>query len=150
IDRSQLCYLQNRNPDGSKHLTPAPDILKRIGFRIPTIEEWIYAGRGNTSTQRYSGTDLSFFSNYAWNLHNSTNLKLQPAAQLKPNDFGLFDVLGNAMEWCSTDDYPIVSGRSIGASVTQMIISDRRRVNSSQRVSNISFRIAHSVVVVEK
>ena len=40
----------------------------------------------------------SSLARYAWSL-NDANGKLHPVGQLKPNDFGLFDILGNAWEW---------------------------------------------------
>jgi formylglycine-generating enzyme required for sulfatase activity len=45
---------------------------------------------------------------YAWYEANSAN-HTWPVGMLKPNDFGLFDVHGNALEWCHSwyfDEYP--------------------------------------------
>ncbi len=51
--------------------------------------------------------------NYAWYLGNAFDERKrmavqQPVAKLKPNDFGFFDMHGNAMEWCIDrhDYYP--------------------------------------------
>jgi formylglycine-generating enzyme required for sulfatase activity len=35
---------------------------------------------------------------FAWHVTNAGN-QAHPVGQLKPNDFGLFDMLGNAYEW---------------------------------------------------
>jgi formylglycine-generating enzyme required for sulfatase activity len=36
---------------------------------------------------------------YAWTFENSEEI-VHPVAQKLPNDFGFFDLLGNAFEWC--------------------------------------------------
>jgi formylglycine-generating enzyme required for sulfatase activity len=36
---------------------------------------------------------------YAWYTRNSLD-RATPGSRLKPNDFGLFDMLGNGFEWC--------------------------------------------------
>jgi formylglycine-generating enzyme required for sulfatase activity len=36
---------------------------------------------------------------YAWYTKNSLDKGMLPVGNLKPNDWGLFDMLGNAMEW---------------------------------------------------
>jgi formylglycine-generating enzyme required for sulfatase activity len=37
---------------------------------------------------------------YAWFLHNSAEARASRCGLLKPNELGLFDLLGNAHEWC--------------------------------------------------
>ena len=51
---------------------------------------------------------------YAWYQLNSEN-RAWPVASLKPNDFGLFDMLGNAYEWCyeAYQSYPAAAEKTI-------------------------------------
>src|SRR5208283_5346609 len=42
---------------------------------------------------------------YAWYTNNSLNKSLLPVGSLKPNDLGLFDMLGNSVEWCQEAIY---------------------------------------------
>ena len=44
---------------------------------------------------------------YAWDVSNAL-ARTWPVGQKKPNDFGLFDMHGNAAEWCLSlySDYP--------------------------------------------
>ena len=63
-------------------------------YRLPTIAEWEYACRAGGEGQEGS------LGEYAWVASNSQN-KTQPVASKKPNAWGLHDMLGNAIEWCT-------------------------------------------------
>jgi len=95
IPKEQWCYL----PYGSHKMAAATDILTRTGYRLPTEAEWEFACRAGSVTSRYHGQATSLLSEYAWTIGKSGN-QTWPVGRLKPNDFGLFDMLGNANEWC--------------------------------------------------
>jgi formylglycine-generating enzyme required for sulfatase activity len=65
-------------------------------YRLPTEAEWEYACRVGTKTRYYSGDDEDRLNEVA-NVRTSSTT---PVGQFKANAFGLFDMHGNAYEWC--------------------------------------------------
>jgi formylglycine-generating enzyme required for sulfatase activity len=89
-------------------MRPKKDQLVLTGYRMPTEAEWEVACRAGTTTGRYYGFAEALLGRYAWTAANS-GYRSWPVGRLLPNDLGLFDVLGNAMEFC--DDIPRAGGK---------------------------------------
>lgn len=69
-----------------------------VFYRLPTEAEWEYACRAGTTTAYFFGNDKSKLSEYAWNLESGED-RYEKVGQKKPNPWGLYDILGNLMEW---------------------------------------------------
>jgi len=66
-------------------------------YRLPTEAEWEYACRAG-SKGAFSFEDPSQIDEYAWYSGNS-NATVNRGRMKKPNDWGLYDMYGNAAEW---------------------------------------------------
>ncbi len=84
-------------------------------YRLPTEAEWEYAARAGSEQSRYWGNNPNEACKYAnvadmtaqehwakWTTFNCDDgyAVAAPVGSFKPNDFKLYDMLGNAWEWC--------------------------------------------------
>ena len=92
---------------------PEKSVYECEGYRLPTRAEAEYAARAGTVSTFYSG-DITPYSpdtecaedpaleKIAWYCNNSGD-RPHRAAQLQPNDFGLYDMIGNLGEWTNEE-----------------------------------------------
>jgi formylglycine-generating enzyme required for sulfatase activity len=115
IAKDQWCYEPNEEGEFDAGMHAAADFLQRTGYRLPTEAEWEFACRAGTVTSRYYGSSDALLAEYAWTSKSSPGNYSSPTGRLKPNDFGLFDPLGNAMEWCQDgiSPYPVTKNGEV-------------------------------------
>ena len=83
-----------------------------LPFVLPTATQWEFACRAGTTTDLYTGEDISSdtespnLDSIAWYGYNSgnpagttSNVSYHPVGLKQPNDFGLYDMLGNVWEF---------------------------------------------------
>jgi len=164
IPQEQWCYEPNDQGKYAEGMTPATDYLQRRGYRLPTEAEWEYACRSGSDTSRYYGTSVTLLPKYAWFEDNSDD-RLWPVGMKKPNDYGLFDMLGELLEWCDNiylEDYGYSDDSGTGTDLENMVYrvlrggvfsspaSDLRSAwrgfsVPTSRTNNIGFRVARTL-----
>jgi formylglycine-generating enzyme required for sulfatase activity len=83
------------------------------GVDLPTEAEWLYACRAGTTTKFYWGDVVD--DRYLWHRCNTDGTGTRPVATRRPNAWGLYDMVGNAWEYCKTYDneaYFVLRGAS--------------------------------------
>jgi formylglycine-generating enzyme len=108
VTQSEYTKVMNINPSHFKECSTCPvenvswndaaAYCGKVGKRLPTEAEWEYACRAGSTGANYWGNDKIEY--YAWYAKNSEQ-KSHPVGQKKPNSLGLYDMIGNAWEWCS-------------------------------------------------
>ncbi|MCX5079036.1 formylglycine-generating enzyme family protein [Streptomyces sp. NPDC054949] len=150
-DAIQFCNALSRH-DG---LTPAYHLhadaetadwdTSADGYRLPTEAEWEHACRAGTTGPRYGQLD-----EVAWYQGNSDG-QIHPVGGKQPNAWGLYDMLGNAWDWCWDvydaevyGTYRVLRGGGWADEHWSCRASVRRRSHPTFRIDDVGFRVARS------
>ena len=68
-------------------------------FRLPASAEWEFAARGGVKSKGYKYSGSNDINEVAWYGDNSSG-QSHPVKQKKPNELSIYDMSGNAWEWC--------------------------------------------------
>ncbi|MHC6202281.1 SUMF1/EgtB/PvdO family nonheme iron enzyme [Breznakiellaceae bacterium SP9] len=77
------------------------------GYRLPTEAEWEYACRAGTATPFSTGSNITtsqanYNGDYPYNGNSKGTYRGEttPVGSFAPNNWGLYDMHGNVLEWC--------------------------------------------------
>jgi len=126
--------------------------IKKSGgrCRLPTEAEWEYAAGAGRRTNFFWGNIMD--GDYAWYKDNSGNTT-HPVGQKFPNQFGLYDMMGNVWEWVDdwyeshytarekrnpkgppTGKFKVIRGGSFDSSAGGLRITNRTWLHPKNRV----------------
>ncbi|WP_091040451.1 formylglycine-generating enzyme family protein [Glycomyces harbinensis] len=144
--------LESGARDGAVAPTAAESGSERIawdrsadGYRLPAEAEWEHACRAGTTGPRYGELDR-----IAWYRGNSGE-RLHRGGGRLPNPWGLYDMIGNAWEWCFDvydpevyRDYRVIKGGGWFDEHWSCRAGVRRRTMPVLEIDDLGFRLARN------
>ena len=160
LDDCTKCPIQRVSWDDIQEFIKKLNAKTGKSYRLPTEVEWEYAARGGQQSHGYQYAGSNDVEEVAWYLLNLKG-KIQPVGKKKPNELGLYDLSGNAAEWCqdwygsySTDNPSnnpkgpnsgssrVVRGGSFNDYPASVRVTFRDRGRPNSRSLGIGFRLA--------
>ena len=179
VTQKQYEFVMGNNPSFNKNIENAPvenitwyeakvfcqklnQMLKSdlpIGyeFDLPTENQWEYACRAGAKSSLYNGKDLTAEEGYCSNLDeiawyfNNSDFNTHSIALKNPNNWEIFDMLGNVWEWCNssyefesnkTDNVAVIRGGCYRSKARKCRCAQRSHFNKNSKSDKIGFRVA--------
>lgn len=134
------CPVENVSWNDAQKFISKINSISGKTYRLPTQEEWEYAGRAKTNYKFAGSNDLQ---RVGWYNKNS-NGKTHPVGEKEPNNFNLHDFSGNVMEWTNSKETVnyIFRGGSYSDFPMHSYIYDRYHDSQNAKGKSVGFRLA--------
>jgi len=158
-----LCLMEGQTPfyNGTWDASASHNPYLHMGYRLPTEAEWEYACRGGSTTAWCFGNSESLLGGFAWYVANSGGAA-HTVSLKQPNAWGLYDLHGNAWEWCqdyygtygasatdplgaSSGSYRVFRGGGWNYAAEDCRSANRGSGLPSGRNNDLGFRLARSL-----
>ncbi|HQB41686.1 MAG TPA: formylglycine-generating enzyme family protein [Candidatus Cloacimonadota bacterium] len=131
------------------------------GYRLPTEAEWEYAAKGGNKTKGFRFAGSNNINDVGWYEGNSGD-ELHDSGAKAANELGVYDMTGNAWEWCwdwydtyasnaETNPYGandgtdrVGRGGSSGDDEEECHVAYRLYGNPGRSYSDLGFRVART------
>jgi len=101
-------------------------------MRLPTESEWEYAARAGASTHFPWGNEIGTDNANCKGCSSKEDVRMTvPVGSYAPNDFGLYDVVGNVYEWCLDAQHTTYEGAPIDGSAWLIGGDENQRISRS-------------------
>ncbi len=128
-------------------------------FRLPTEAEWEFAARGGNSSRNNTFAGSMYVSQVAAYIKSASS-EVMKVKQFQPNELGIYDMSGNAWEWCQDSPYAyteaaqtdpcfktsgelrMMRGGSAASKWDACRISNRSKIPACNVKSTFGFRLA--------
>jgi len=142
--------------DATKFIARLNEASETPIFRLPSSAEWAYACRAGHGGP-YEDPKEATLNEHAWWGKNS-GAQAHPVARLKPNAWGIYDMLGNVAEWCSDESErkgsyslrPIAGGNFEDANLSSFSCGVNGVLADDEGDAYTGFRLARSYRPGEK
>jgi formylglycine-generating enzyme required for sulfatase activity len=113
------------NPITAVTFSEAVEYCEKVGGRLPSEAEYEWAARSGKPNSRPANVKKE-----CWFIKNSGGVP-HPVAELKPNEWGLYDMIGNICEiTCTPWDFALKGGTDPGVGNTDSTINRATRSGS--------------------
>lgn len=120
------------------------------GYRLLTKKEWEYAARGGKLSKSYKFSGSNDIDEVAWYEPSEGNcIDVFEVGLKKPNELGIYDMLGNMSEWCWDRDTNrncnrIIKGGSLYTGKERCIIENTNSSEVDSAGMDTGLRIGYS------